>query len=276
MRTARLFYAMHHRKDPARRTREDWGNFGDELNPILLERLLNLRAEWAPAARCDLLAIGSVLDKFCFYRPTHALHRQRWIPRQRIVWGSGFMMEDSRLRRGAWNIAATRGPLSRERVPAQRGEIAMGDPGLLVARMMEKRPAKTAALGLVAHYVDQGDERLRDFIDAAPHRRLINVMAHPDDVLEQIAGCDAILSSSLHGLIAADALGVPNGWLTLSGKVRGGDFKFRDYWAGIGKPAMQPVTLADAGRALPDPADARTVDRACTGLLAAATGVGLS
>jgi len=57
MRTARLFYAMHHRKDPARRTREDWGNFGDELNPILLERLLNLRAEWAPAARCDLLAI---------------------------------------------------------------------------------------------------------------------------------------------------------------------------------------------------------------------------
>jgi len=69
---------------------------------------------------------------------------------------------------------------------------------------------------------------------------------------------------------------VPNGWLTLSGKVRGGDFKFRDYWAGIGKPAMQPVTLADAGRALPDPADARTVDRACTGLLAAATGVGLS
>lgn len=276
MRAVKLFYAMHHRKDPQRRTREDWGNFGDELNPIILERLLGVRAQWSPAARCDVLGIGSVLDKFCFYRPSHVLHRQRWLPKSRIVWGSGFMRSESRLRGQAWQIAALRGPLSRERVPVA-DDIALGDPGLLVSHLIEKPVPKTAALGIVAHYVDQGDTRLQALVEGGAHRRLINVMAHPDDVIAQIAGCDAILSSSLHGLIAADALGVPNGWLRMSDKIRGGDFKFRDYWAGIGKPAMHALTPENAAQAaladLPPPA---RIAAACEGLLRAAKRVGLA
>jgi hypothetical protein len=35
-------------------------------------------------------------------------------------------------------------------------------------------------------------------------------------------------SSILRGLLTADALGVPNAWMRLAGKVRGSDFKFRD------------------------------------------------
>lgn len=275
MRTLRLFYAMHHRKAPARRTREDWGNFGDELNPILFQRLFGIDVQWASAAQCDALAIGSVLDKFCLYRPSQILHRQRWLPHDRIVWGSGFMFEGNRMKRGRWNVAAVRGPLTQARMGALApDDIALGDPGLLAGRMLEKHPQKTAALGVIAHYVDRGRPELAQFLEAAPHRRLINVMAHPDDVLEQIAGCDAVLSSSLHGLIAADALGVPNARLRLSGDVRGGDFKFSDYWAAIGKAPMSAVTLADIPASFPDLAPRSNIDAACDELLAAAGRLG--
>lgn len=51
----------------------------------------------------------------------------------------------------------------------------------------------------------------------------------PISVLHDIARCEYILSSSLHGLVVADALGIPNAWILLSDKVHGNGFKFRDY-----------------------------------------------
>ena len=35
----------------------------------------------------------------------------------------------------------------------------------------------------------------------------------------------------MHGLLAADAIGIPNAWLKLSDRLRGGDFKFQDYYS---------------------------------------------
>jgi pyruvyltransferase len=42
-----------------------------------------------------------------------------------------------------------------------------------------------------------------------------------------------IASSSLHGLILADAYGIPNVWMCLNKDTGGGEFKFKDYYEGV-------------------------------------------
>lgn len=62
-------------------------------------------------------------------------------------------------------------------------------------------------------------------------------------VIEQIASCDYIASSSLHGLIVAEAYGIPNLWLEISGKLLGGHFKFHDFFLSLGKDRKSPFLL---------------------------------
>ena len=55
------------------------------------------------------------------------------------------------------------------------------------------------------------------------------------DTLRQIAECETVISSSLHGCIAADSLNIPNYRIKLSehGYNRNIDFKFDDYYTAI-------------------------------------------
>ena len=43
--------------------------------------------------------------------------------------------------------------------------------------------------------------------------------------------CEYIISSAMHGLIAADALGIPNIQLVASDRLIGGMYKFNDYYS---------------------------------------------
>ena len=52
--------------------------------------------------------------------------------------------------------------------------------------------------------------------------------------MRAVKSCDLIVSSSLHGLICADAYGVPNEWIQLSDDLIGGNFKFRDHMLSLG------------------------------------------
>ena len=61
-------------------------------------------------------------------------------------------------------------------------------------------------------------------------------------VIHEIAKCEHILSSSLHGLVVADALGIPNGWIKLSDRVVGDGFKFKDYGTAI-KRKHSPIFI---------------------------------
>ena len=48
-----------------------------------------------------------------------------------------------------------------------------------------------------------------------------------------ICQCEMTASSSLHGLIVSDAYHVPNVWICLNSETGGGEFKFKDYYAGV-------------------------------------------
>lgn len=64
-------------------------------------------------------------------------------------------------------------------------------------------------------------------------------------MIEKISECDVILSSSLHGLVVADALNIPNEWLNFRDLHSSSAFKFYDYAAGIGRALPKPITKID-------------------------------
>lgn len=48
-------------------------------------------------------------------------------------------------------------------------------------------------------------------------------------VLRELAGCEAVISSAMHPLIACDSLGIPNAWVKVSDIPS--EYKFKDYYS---------------------------------------------
>ncbi len=123
------------------------------------------------------------------------------------------------------DVRAVRGPATRDAAGLPT-ETPLGDPGLLAPMLLKGRPKVDARWGLIPHLVDRRSLAIRQMVERMRHMQIID-LANPDvaQVTREIASCEAVLSSSLHGLIVADALGVPNARLKLSDLVAGGDWK---------------------------------------------------
>lgn len=68
-------------------------------------------------------------------------------------------------------------------------------------------------------------------------------------VIDQITKCRRIISTSLHGLIVAEAYGIPAVWL--SDKIP--HTKYQDYYLSTGREVLPANTLEEALKALPPP-----------------------
>lgn len=194
----------------------DLQNWGDALNPVLVEHLSGRKAQHLESPFYErYLVVGSVLGS--------ANSRAR-------VWGSGFIRQGETVIDKPRAIYAVRGPLSRAALlnAGIACPAVYGDPALLLPRFFNPEVAKRYTVGIIPHYVDKGHPWLARY--RGDHRVLIiNIEGRIRDFVREVKSCDVILSSSLHGLICADAYGVPNAWVRFSDKVIGGDFKFRDY-----------------------------------------------
>lgn len=62
--------------------------------------------------------------------------------------------------------------------------------------------------------------------------------------IDELCSCDCVISSSLHGLIIAEAYGIPTLWVKFSDEINGDDFKFYDYYASIGL-SVPPLDLRE-------------------------------
>jgi len=201
-------------------------NFGDELGKEIIERL-GYRVRQVELREAELVACGSIL---------HAA-----FPAHTAVWGSGLMSPAKRPRQPLTNVLALRGELTR-RYLAQPlpDDLPLGDPGLLAPLLWEPSPVKKYQLGVVPHYVDTRSWPMADVV--------IDVGQPVSDTIEQITSCSMIASSSLHGLIVAQAYGIPAMRLPHP-KVGGADFKWMDYTTALARPLEQ--TQQDLLRALP-------------------------
>lgn len=213
-------------------------NFGDALAPLLLERFAYLRVEWSPVSRARIASVGSILDHI----------PPLW---DGIILGSGKLREDTRVHllgarsRAAATILALRGPLSAKGIP---GSYALGDPGILADELVGPQE-KLWDLGILPHFSDtELVPRFRALTPAQQSIRVIHPGTDPLTVLREIGSCRQIVTSSLHGMIVADAFGIPRRVEACpKPHVSGGEYKFRDYSASIRTP-LEPGKMTEPNR----------------------------
>lgn len=198
-------------------------NFGDELTPDIISKLF--KKEWmrVEIEDADLFAVGSIIE--LADRPMY---------KKSYVWGSGFIRDGEAIDNKHLIFKATRGLVSRSRLPIKYNKIPIGDPGLLSSLIYKSSVEKTNKIGIIPHYVDEDCAALEEAKQRQDEYTIISVKNPPEVVAREIAGCRFILSSSLHGLIVSDSFGIPNIHMPMSDKVVGGEYKFRDYYSAIG------------------------------------------
>jgi len=182
-------------------------NFGDVLTPLLFESVGRIRLEWVEREEAELFAIGSIAEL---------------IPRgyTGLVVGTGCMFSDPI-------------ELDHADVRALRG--------VMTSRLAGLHPPLLADLGLLAPDLLPAPPRRRDLPigtvraggDPRPPMGVtLDPAGDPLEMIATAARCERIVSSSLHGLILADALGIPNMWDPFS---TAPPFKFRDYASAYGE-----------------------------------------
>lgn len=201
-------------------------NYGDKLTPWLVERISGEPPQFVQIADSGrkLVGAGSVLNS---------------VRRGCVVWGTG-MLSKSDVADPRADYRAVRGPLTARQIASQGGKppAVFGDPGLLLPRWLAPS-TKRHRVGIVPHYVHHCEALSRYESDA--NATVIDVTGSVQEVTDQITACECIASSSLHGLVAACAYGIPHARLKFGRPLGGDDSKFADFYMGIG--AEHPPVL---------------------------------
>ncbi|MCA8991733.1 MAG: polysaccharide pyruvyl transferase family protein [Planctomycetaceae bacterium] len=203
-------------------------NFGDELSRLVVQHLSRRWVDWAPVESSHMTAIGSLLA-------THLHSQEMWDNYRGVVWGSGAMFAGDQIRLPLARVCAVRGQSTLEQVASGMSiPTAVGDPGLFAHELISSHPQNKSLLGIVPHWSDREHPFFRSAVAQHPDVRLIDPCNDPLTVIQQIAGCQQVLSSSLHGLVVADSLGIQNRWMRFDSgheEIAGSSlFKFHDYF----------------------------------------------
>lgn len=210
------------------RSQEDSGirNLGDDLAPHILTYMLSQKAltPESPAKKdAHLYTVGSIL--LLGYQDA-------------VVWGSGIMTAPSFARtffhRAVFrklDIRAVRGPLTRK-ILLQLGHACpevYGDPGCLMPLIYKPDVEKTLEYLVIPHYLVE-----RHIKNDIPEENLVSMRT--DDyrtVIDKICSAKKVIASSLHGIILAEAYGVPA--IYFQQRSARFDFKYADYYQSTGR-----------------------------------------
>lgn len=217
----------------------NFANFGDQLSPFITEKLSGKKAVQYNKRGLVKIFRGLGLKN---YMVTGSILQRADI--NTVVYGVGFMYSNNKLECKPKDVYSVRGKLSAKILENQgiKDPYCYGDPCLLMPLIYDNKVKTKYELGIIPHYVDKDNVNLNKF------RRLDNVKFIDVDTweikkfIDQVRECKFIVSSSLHGLVCADAYNIPSCWLYVSDKVLGSGFKFYDYGSGIDKE-INPLIL---------------------------------
>lgn len=188
-------------------------NFGDLLSPLIISLLSGQNIRHTTSSN-KLLALGSI-----FFA----------LSDKDIVWGSGFLNAKHiqyALACQDVNYLAVRGPETRQLL--MRHNISCpeiyGDPAILLPRLIANDIKKKYTIGIVPHFSQY--QYFKKIIKSGDVN-VIDVENTLSEVMRNILSCEIILSTSLHGIIVAEAYKIPALLITLE---RHDLFKFEDYF----------------------------------------------
>lgn len=214
-------------------------NWGDKLNPVLVSMIsgrtvLNANDFFNLTDMPIYSVVGSGLGEI---RHSNS-----------VIWGQGFARYDDGVCVPPRQVCAVRGPLSRQKL-LNAGLHCLpifGDPALLLPRYFNDYVEKRHRIGLIPHYSHLGlteFERLQD-----QGAVVIDITGELFDVVRAVKSCYLIASSSLHGMIMADAYGVPSRWLEVEGHPIADEFRFHDYLHSVGRTDLTAFVVDKTSR----------------------------
>jgi hypothetical protein len=203
-------------------------NFGDVLGPAIVSRLVGSSARTVAPDGPALLSVGSILHL---------------APERSVVWGSGVngkMLAATKDIPEGVAFRAVRGPLTRRFLSGHGFDVpeVYGDPVLLLADLMPELLRVSRAPVRDVLFVPNFNDK--DDVSAATGEHELETLDsqdHVDSVLLQIASSRFVISTSLHAVIVAEALGIPARFVRSAHEH---PFKYRDYLAGTGR-AFEPI-----------------------------------
>ena len=220
-------------------------NAGDALTPWFISKCCDTPPVYIEDPKGDCphyLCSGSMLN--------HAGPKSE-------VWGAGLAAWTNAVDNNA-TIRAVRGPLSALCAKSNGCSVpdVYGDPGLCVPKVRGRNVEKRVQIGIAAHYNDyfRLTEIWKSTWERPDNVKIINMLDPVDKVLDDIGSCDRIISSSLHGLVFAQALRVPFRWADFGGNIGGNGLKYWDFLMSVGLAGFdkKPMPLDLTGDALGD------------------------
>lgn len=201
-------------------------NFGDELNIYLIEELTGRKATALNFSKLNseenLMMIGSVIEGFT--------------NENTIIWGAGALFGgETQMKCKPKKVLAVRGPHTRSYLLNQGIDCpeVYGDPALLTPLVYKPKVAKKYKVGIIPHITELSNPIYKKLADK-DGIHIISFSNYGDwhSVIDEMCQCEAIFSSSLHGLILSDAYKIPNVWISVTDKM-GGVFKYYDYFDSV-------------------------------------------
>lgn len=218
-------------------------NMGDILNRDIIKKCFGYDVERRTYLTGQISGIGSGLGNYT-YEGGMIKNALKFIFGKMFpnvyIWGTGFICykdEDTKFYKRNTKFCAVRGELSKKRVEKMVGhslDIPTGDAGILASYLLQGNPQKKYSVGIIAHYKEQSEPVFKNLLEQFPNSVFVNVTKTPYEVVQLIAQCETVISSSLHGLIIADSLRVPNLHICVTDNLLGDGFKFDDYYSAYG------------------------------------------
>ena len=216
-------------------------NWGDDLNKYLLERLTEKRVLFIPdnltfnqknTLPTHFMFIGSILT---FYNLDNA-----------VIYGTGIKSPNDTITGKPSKIVSVRGPKTRQRLLENNIDCPQcyGDPALLLPYVYTPKKTGKKDIILIPNEGTPNDIPLLNTMRENGFS-ILNMAKYDEwtDIIDSIAGSEFVVSESLHGLIVAEAYGVPSVWVEFIEHPSWWSFKYNDFYESVNKFGEESIKL---------------------------------
>lgn len=243
------------------RHKEGNGNFGDELNPYLIERVTGKKAKYIQISYLELPMLlfvkqvtyqlinkGIGFSTYILYLYYYFISRpyilvaigsvlEHLKSSKYIVWGSGMIFKDSELVKADYRAVRGYHTANRLKELGYHTNVAVGDPALLLPLVYTPRKLTKYKIGIIPHH-----QHYNSYTHLNSDEILvIDLLENIEHIIDSINRCEVTFSTSLHGIIVSHAYNIPSLWIVDDEKALYGDnIKFADYFSSVNINPYEP------------------------------------